>query len=152
MVSVYHDKWQTTHGLFLSPLKFEGFDFVSNESLFFCMKVFLLFPPLGCTKVVGKSCYYSKAIWNHMFWGLILEPGNWPGAWSYHFCNRHSWHFYDFEKTSELLTFFLRNQVEFCLWGTRKLWPGRGFLWPPVLRTGSRTRAGLSQRDQWPQL
>lgn len=35
MVSVYHDKWQTSHGLFLSPLKFESFDFGSNEFLVF---------------------------------------------------------------------------------------------------------------------
>lgn len=34
VVSVYHNKWQTIHGLFLSPLKFEGFDFGSNESGF----------------------------------------------------------------------------------------------------------------------
>lgn len=75
VVSVYHNKWQTTHGLFLSPLKFEGFDFGSNESDFVGGFSFLFPPPPSCSKVVGKFYCCSKAIRAHRFWGRILDLG-----------------------------------------------------------------------------
>lgn len=139
VVSVYHNKWQTIHGLFLSPLKFEGFDFGSNESGF-VGEFYSVFPP-----------QLLKSIWQIL---LCLQGSMGPHVLGSDLGSRNSARclelsfvsqallmcVVDFDKTSVLLSFFLRNQVELFLWDPRKFWPAASFSESPNSVCISRTR------------